>query len=289
MKLSKRAGTELVLQNVQQIKTQITNSITGLTTTMQQAQKGMQDMQALMENVKQLDVQVRSLQQAQKVQQDATQKAQQATQPADDDAMDTAWWKKMVGKMWGKVEDTIGGDYKDNYTGNAVSGVRGQVEQDLFTILAKKKRKKKDKPSERPTPRDSEHTKELPDFWRKNLDYGESPYMHMDEIEKITDEVPSKKKKSEAQDQVPPQQQPQQPQQPPPPPPPPTQVQHMIFTGELEFMGSIRIDIRIVNIETGKVMEANKFMGKDINKARTDANAYIQQLQQKYPGTVVKQ
>lgn len=45
------------------------------------------------------------------------------------------------------------------------------------------------------TPRDSEHNKDLPDFWRRNLDYGESPYMHLDSIKKITDKPPLKKKK----------------------------------------------------------------------------------------------
>jgi hypothetical protein len=53
----------------------------------------------------------------------------------------------------------------------------------------------KKKKQEHPTPRDSEHNKDLPDFWRRNYDYGESPYMHLDEIEKITDKPPFKKKK----------------------------------------------------------------------------------------------
>lgn len=153
MKLSKRAATELVLQNVQQVKTQINEAINGLNTTMQQVQNGVKQMQALMENVRQLDVQVRSLQQAQKVQQDAAQKAQQQAQ-------------------------------------TTTAGL----------VLAKKKRKKKDKSSEHPTPRDSEHNEKLPDFWRKNLDYGESPYMHMDKIEKITDEVPHGKRKKRKED-----------------------------------------------------------------------------------------
>lgn len=44
------------------------------------------------------------------------------------------------------------------------------------------------------SPRDSEHNKELPDFWRKNYDYGESPYMNLEEIEKITDKPPISKR-----------------------------------------------------------------------------------------------
>lgn len=43
--------------------------------------------------------------------------------------------------------------------------------------------------------RDSEHNKDLPDFWRSNYDYGESPYMNIEKIEKITDKPPYKKKK----------------------------------------------------------------------------------------------
>lgn len=60
----------------------------------------------------------------------------------------------------------------------------------------KKKRKQKRKQKhEHPTPRDGEHTEGLPSFWRKNLDYGESPYMNIGFIDKITDKPPIKKKK----------------------------------------------------------------------------------------------
>jgi hypothetical protein len=62
----------------------------------------------------------------------------------------------------------------------------------MFEVIIMAKKKKQ----EHPTPRDSEHNKDLPDFWRRNLDYGESPYMHLDSIEKITDK-PKKKKKSD--------------------------------------------------------------------------------------------
>jgi hypothetical protein len=48
---------------------------------------------------------------------------------------------------------------------------------------------------EHPTPRDIEHNKKLPPMWRRNLDYGESPYMHIDKLDKITDEVPHGKKR----------------------------------------------------------------------------------------------
>ena len=36
-------------------------------------------------------------------------------------------------------------------------------------------------------PRGKKQNKKLPDFWRKNFDYLESPYMHLDEIKTITD------------------------------------------------------------------------------------------------------
>jgi len=36
-------------------------------------------------------------------------------------------------------------------------------------------------------PRGKEQNNKLPDFWRRNFDYGESPYMHMDEINTITE------------------------------------------------------------------------------------------------------
>ena len=57
--------------------------------------------------------------------------------------------------------------------------------------MGKRKTKKK-----HPTPRDSEHNKDLPDFWRRNFDYGESPYMNLELIKKITDRPKHKKKKS---------------------------------------------------------------------------------------------
>ena len=36
-------------------------------------------------------------------------------------------------------------------------------------------------------PRGKKQNKKLPDFWRRNFDYGESPYMHMDKIKTITE------------------------------------------------------------------------------------------------------
>ena len=70
----------------------------------------------------------------------------------------------------------------------------------MFRSAKKKKKKKKSKHSlepmmDHPTPRDGEHNKDLPDFWRRNFDYGESPYMNIGFIEKITDKPPYKKKK----------------------------------------------------------------------------------------------
>jgi len=44
-------------------------------------------------------------------------------------------------------------------------------------------------------PRGKKQNPELPDFWRRNFDYGESPYMHMDEIKVITDRPISKRKR----------------------------------------------------------------------------------------------
>lgn len=35
-------------------------------------------------------------------------------------------------------------------------------------------------------PRGKKQNKNLPDFWRRNCDYGESPYMHMDKMKTIT-------------------------------------------------------------------------------------------------------
>jgi len=44
-------------------------------------------------------------------------------------------------------------------------------------------------------PRGKKQNPKLPDFWRRNFDYGESPYMHMDEIKTITDRPISKRKR----------------------------------------------------------------------------------------------
>jgi hypothetical protein len=75
-------------------------------------------------------------------------------------------------------------------------------------VKESKKKKKKDKKKSKhslepmpdhPTPRDGEHNKDLPDFWRRNFDYGESPYMNIGFIEKITDKPPIKKKKKKSE------------------------------------------------------------------------------------------
>lgn len=69
--------------------------------------------------------------------------------------------------------------------------------EDLPGVYKEGKRKKKRKQKhQHPTPRDKEHNKDLPDFWRRNFDYGESPYMNIGFIEKITDKPPFKKKKN---------------------------------------------------------------------------------------------
>lgn len=66
--------------------------------------------------------------------------------------------------------------------------------EDLPGVYKEGKKKRKEK-QKHPTPRDKEHNKDLPDFWRHNFDYGESPYMNIGFIEKITDKPPFKKKK----------------------------------------------------------------------------------------------
>jgi hypothetical protein len=43
-------------------------------------------------------------------------------------------------------------------------------------------------------PRGRKQNKKLPDFWRKNFDYGTGPYSHMDELKTITDKRLSKRK-----------------------------------------------------------------------------------------------
>ena len=71
-------------------------------------------------------------------------------------------------------------------------------ELDVPGVVKESGKKKKRKKKEHPTPRGKEHTKELPDFWRKNFDYGESPYMNIGFIENITDKPKKKKKKKSA-------------------------------------------------------------------------------------------
>jgi hypothetical protein len=66
----------------------------------------------------------------------------------------------------------------------------------------KQKRKSKhsiDEPMDHPLPRDTEDTDGLPPFWRRNFDYGESPYMNIGFIEKITDKPPIKKKRKKSE------------------------------------------------------------------------------------------
>jgi len=61
------------------------------------------------------------------------------------------------------------------------------------------RKNKGDKCSKKPGPRGKSDTKELPDFWRKNFDYGESPYMNIGFIENITDKPKKKKKKKKSE------------------------------------------------------------------------------------------
>lgn len=44
-------------------------------------------------------------------------------------------------------------------------------------------------------PRGKKQNLRLPDFWRRNFDYGESPYMHLDKIKTITDKPRLSKRK----------------------------------------------------------------------------------------------
>jgi hypothetical protein len=83
------------------------------------------------------------------------------------------------------------------------------AELDLPGVVkeSKKKKKKKskhsiDEPMDHPTPRQTEETEGLPPFWRRNFDYGESPYMNIGFIEKITDKPPIKKKKKKKKSQM---------------------------------------------------------------------------------------
>ena len=60
---------------------------------------------------------------------------------------------------------------------------------------SKKPKHSLEKAMPHPLPRDTKDTKELPAFWRQNYDYGESPYMNIEKLDKITDKPPFKKKK----------------------------------------------------------------------------------------------
>lgn len=76
-----------------------------------------------------------------------------------------------------------------------------KVHKESFDLpgVVKEGKKKKKKKQEHPTPRGKEHTKDLPEFWRQNFDYGESPYMNLGFIDKITDKPPYKKKKKKSE------------------------------------------------------------------------------------------
>jgi len=104
----------------------------------------------------------------------------------EDNAKD---WKYWVGKGWAELTNLLGpepGEYEVD-TSNSVAGVRGSAKPEL--TAGKKKKKERHL-----SPRDSEHNENLPDFWRRNYDYGESPYMNLDKIEKITDKPPFSKR-----------------------------------------------------------------------------------------------
>lgn len=52
-------------------------------------------------------------------------------------------------------------------------------------------------------------------------------------------------------------------------------------------MGKTRIDIRVTEVATSKILESKGFSGTD-ETARSQANVYLQQLQEKYPNSKVK-
>ena len=184
-RLSKRAqGLQATTapQAIEGLKTQFQTTMTELNNMMQQLQGSVGKMNDMMRAVEQLETQVGQLEQMRMQTQQATQQqTQQGVQQAEDGAID---WRTLLGKGWAKIVDLVGPDAPyEVETENAVAGVRGSD-------------KKKPKRPKHLSPRDKEHNKDLPDFWRKNLDYGESPYMHIDKLEKITDDVslPRRKK-----------------------------------------------------------------------------------------------
>ena len=62
---------------------------------------------------------------------------------------------------------------------------------------------------------------------------------------------------------------------------------HLIIWGEFSLMGKTRIDIRVTEVATSKILESKGFSGTD-ETARSQANVYLQQLQEKYPNSKVK-
>ena len=104
------------------------------------------------------------------------------TQPSQPAQADDMSWKDVAGKALEML--TPEKDWED-WDENAVSGVRGSVSHT--------------KVAEPISSRDNDDNPELPDFWRQNVDLAESPYLYMDELGTITDEVTDeivKKKKS---------------------------------------------------------------------------------------------
>lgn len=102
------------------------------------------------------------------------------TQPAQADDID---WKRMLGKTWHQMTEWFGPSEEEmlkrlQKEKSSVSGIRGSTN---ISLRAKKQKKL--------SPRDTEDNSELPEFWRRNKDLGESPYLYMDELTKITDEV----------------------------------------------------------------------------------------------------
>lgn len=151
--------------------------------------------QALTQAVEQLEVQVRQLegmraqlnemtsgQAADDGSQQNQNNTQQQGQPQWRRKNQPAWWQK----LWGQIEQTLAPEWKPDDTPNQVAGVRGSFKSEL---TAGKKKK-----TEHSAPRGKKENKDLPEFWRRNMDYGESPYMNLDKIEKITDKPPFSKR-----------------------------------------------------------------------------------------------
>lgn len=178
--ISKRAAGEAATTTLQSIQ-----ALKGLLDNLTPAMRDLPaQMDAATKLISQLEIQVKSLEQA-KAQLAKQQAAvQQATQTAPAQSADDATNNQAVStrpvsnrqnnrnpapvwmqKMWSKIQSTFGPDWEEKQMRiqepNAVSGVRGCVDsaEDDFSKKLKKIHEQKCKDV-------------VPNFWRKNLDYG---------------------------------------------------------------------------------------------------------------------